>query len=224
MARPAALAFSSKARTGSGRQMPHAADLAAVGLALAFNPGEQRRIESVALGAVTAFPGAHPLLQFGGWFLHAICSRLDRGRLGGELNAVLSPAQLPGGKPRGCPTVAAPGTTRGLHSPAVAGLAGRRQVRQRWRRPNFIGETPQQAAENVLVFIRRRRDRLSPCFVSRDSRRTARIGRFVAVRRLRIEGCFHPFHPVPTCLLNKSINHYISSRRNIVPRHLLLPG
>ncbi len=53
-----------------------------------------------------------------------------------ELNAALPPAPLPGASPGD--------STRGLHSPAGVGLAG--------RRPNFTLETPQQAAGNVSVF------------------------------------------------------------------------
>ena len=57
-------------------------------------------------------------------------------RAGSQLNAVLSPALLPGASPGD--------STRSLHSPAAAGLAG--------QRPNFIGETPQLAAGNVSAF------------------------------------------------------------------------
>ena len=52
------------------------------------------------------------------------------------LNAALSPALLPGASPGD--------STRGLHSPVDAGLAG--------LRPNSTGETPQQAAENISAF------------------------------------------------------------------------
>jgi hypothetical protein len=53
-----------------------------------------------------------------------------------RLNAALSPALLPEASPED--------STRGLPSPVGTGLAG--------RRPNLIGETPQQAARNVSVF------------------------------------------------------------------------
>ena len=61
---------------------------------------------------------------------------------GKALNAVLSPALLPGASPGD--------STRGLHSPAAAGLAG--------RLPNFIGETPQQVAGNDSAFKSIRQD------------------------------------------------------------------
>lgn len=54
-----------------------------------------------------------------------------------EMNAVLSPAILPGD------------STRVLHRHVAAELAG--------RRPNFIGKTPPQAAGNVSAFTGRRR-------------------------------------------------------------------
>ena len=59
-----------------------------------------------------------------------------RAAAAGELNAALSPALLPGASPGD--------STRGLHSPAGAGLA--------WRRPNLTGGTPQQVAGNVSTF------------------------------------------------------------------------
>jgi uncharacterized protein (DUF2249 family) len=53
-----------------------------------------------------------------------------------KLNAAVAPALL---------LRASPGeSTRSSHSPAIAGLAG--------RRPNSICKTPQQAAGNVLAF------------------------------------------------------------------------
>ena len=58
------------------------------------------------------------------------------GKFDPVLNAVLPPALLPG--------ASSGDSTRGLHSPALVGLAG--------RRPNTLTETPQQAAGNVSPF------------------------------------------------------------------------
>ena len=66
-------------------EVPAAADRTAVGLALAFDPGEHGRVERVALGAIPALAGTHPLLHFEGRFF----MRSERGWLGatGQANS-----------------------------------------------------------------------------------------------------------------------------------------
>lgn len=52
--------------------MPQPAKAAAVGGALALHAGDGRGVEGVALGAVTAFAGAHALTLVAGGLLHAL--------------------------------------------------------------------------------------------------------------------------------------------------------
>ena len=137
-----------------------------------INRGNDRRNVFATEGTKVAFERcAFGACEKSGWLLHAFVVMRNHDHLAIEaplgnlvagmqwlkasfanrLNAVLSPALLPRASPED--------STRGLLSPSAAGLAGRRQVRQPWRRPNFMGETPPQVVGNDSAFNRLRGER-----------------------------------------------------------------
>ena len=188
-------------------EVPAAADRTAVGLALAFDPGEHGRVERVALGAIPALAGTHPLLHFEGRFFHAVRTRLAWCYRAGEFL---------------------------YHRPLMSGFLAGRVVSTSRIEPRLIQRmSNQRQALDALplngpllsgdgyyaVVWRGGRGR----FVSREFGPTARVRRSgTRGRCLVCRGVDEPAF-CPTRLSKNIINHCLSTYKNIVLGHLLLP-